>query len=355
MIHGFDVSAYQGTSVPAADFVFVKATEGSGYTSSKFRAQWADAKRKARVRGAYHFARPEESSAAAQADRFLAVVKPDPGDLLCLDLEASDLSQAASNDWAIAFAARLKHKYPDNIRVAYFGRGYASNHTGKNLSQHYHLWWFPQYPSKAPTHTWPKSFTPAVPSKNTTGWEKPHIWQWTDNFGGLDANISPLTIDELAQGGQTGQDMAQVSSLGVDGKQTIAAGETGDVKWTKEYTDKHKLHGDAGTSIVIAEESFWALFDAQFMLSGLGPTESVEVAWTRVKDDGTYLDDAWGPFTFTADAAGIVHGQLGGQFGVDASNRVRLRVYNTSSNTVTVVATADGRAVTMAKATLLRY
>jgi hypothetical protein len=150
-------------------------------------------------------------------------------------------------------------------------------------------------------------------------------------------------------------DMAQVSSLGVDGKQTIAAGKNGDVKFTQEFTDKNGLHGDAGASVVIAKEKLWANMYAQFMLSGLGAGEKLKVAWTRVKDDGTYLDDAAGPFTYTADEKGVIFDQIGGQFGVDATNRVRLRIYNTSGKTVTVVAADADKPMTMAKATLLKY
>src|SRR6266403_2672913 len=103
MLHGFDISGYQGNTAPAADFVFVKATEGSSYTNTKFTAQWASAKSHAKVRGAYHFARPEASSGSSQADRLLAVAKAKPGEMLCLDLEASKLNQSQTNAWAKAF------------------------------------------------------------------------------------------------------------------------------------------------------------------------------------------------------------------------------------------------------------
>ncbi|MCO5971900.1 hypothetical protein NDW01_26195 [Actinoallomurus sp. WRP6H-15] len=55
-----------------------------------------------RHHGAYHFARPEDSSAASQAARFLSVVNPVPGESLWLDLEAGDLDQATTNGWAKA-------------------------------------------------------------------------------------------------------------------------------------------------------------------------------------------------------------------------------------------------------------
>ncbi|MCO5995143.1 GH25 family lysozyme [Actinoallomurus rhizosphaericola] len=102
MLHGFDISAYDSATAPAADFVIVKATEGTSYTNAKFAAQWKSAKGGARHRGAYHFARPEDSSAALQAARFLSVVKPVPGESVWLDLEVGDLDQVRTNAWAKA-------------------------------------------------------------------------------------------------------------------------------------------------------------------------------------------------------------------------------------------------------------
>lgn len=231
MLHGFDISAFQGTTAPAADFVFVKATEGATYSSSKFSAQWASAKTRAKVRGAYHFARPEDSSANAQADRLLARAGAAPGEMLCLDLEASDLSQAKTNAWARAFGDRLRERAPGVTTVLYLGSGYASSGTGKDLSDHYDYWWYPQYPSAyqitednadfetwraanrsslapdrsplaAQTSRWPPAVSPWLPSGITTGWKAPHIWQFTDNFGGLDASVTALTLEQLAGGGR---------------------------------------------------------------------------------------------------------------------------------------------------------
>ena len=228
MIHGFDVSAFQGGTIPSCDFAFIKATEGAGYTSSAFAAQWASAKTHAKVRGAYHFARPEESSGASQADRLINKSGAKPGDMLCLDLEASNLSQAKTNAWAREFGDRLRAKAPGVTTVVYMGSGYASSNTGKGLSSHFDYWWYPQYPSayqvanvsheairaanrsdvnpasraviSGVTHSWATAFSPWLPSGITTGWDKPHIWQFTDNFSGLDASISTITTAQLAGG-----------------------------------------------------------------------------------------------------------------------------------------------------------
>lgn len=210
MLRGIDISAWQGGVDLATvakryglDFVGIKATEGASSSDRYFSQNWAHAKTAGLTRIAYHFARPEESSANNQADRLLSsVADAGPGDLLCLDLEASKLSQNATNAWACLFGDRLRQRAPHVRIVVYLGSGYASNGTGRGLADHFDLWWYPQYPSIASTTSWPSNFTPWLPSVVTTGWAKPHIWQWSDKFAGtFDANISTLTIDQLAGGG----------------------------------------------------------------------------------------------------------------------------------------------------------
>jgi glycoside hydrolase-like protein len=142
-------------------------------------------------------------------------------------------------------------------------------------------------------------------------------------------------------------DMALVCSLGVDGTQVIDAGTNADITFTKEYSDKHGLHGENGVSVAIATAAYWVNADALFELDGLTPGTKIDVAWTRVKDDGTFIDDPW-RLTYTADENGTIRDQIGGQFGVDASNRLRMCVYNTSDQAVTVRSC-------LAKVSLLKY
>ena len=130
-------------------------------------------------------------------------------------------------------------------------------------------------------------------------------------------------------------DMAQVSSLGVDGKQVVPAGKSGDIRFSTEYSDKHSLHGPGDTSVVTANASFWVIANALFELHGLTPGAQVDVAWARVKLDGSWIDDPW-RLTYTADEDGVVRAEIGGQFGIDANSKLRLRVYNTGDEDVTV-------------------
>ncbi|QRW04875.1 lysozyme [Ceratobasidium sp. AG-Ba] len=75
---GIDVSSYQGNVDWAAQksagitFAYIKATEGTGYTSSYFSSQYTGSYNAGIIRGAYHFARPDVSSGATQANYFLA-------------------------------------------------------------------------------------------------------------------------------------------------------------------------------------------------------------------------------------------------------------------------------------------
>ncbi|WP_078911339.1 lysozyme [Streptomyces sp. NRRL WC-3742] len=75
---GLDVSSYQGSvnwgSVAAngARFAYVKATEGTGYTNPSFAQQYNGSYNSGLIRGAYHFALPNSSSGATQANYFVS-------------------------------------------------------------------------------------------------------------------------------------------------------------------------------------------------------------------------------------------------------------------------------------------
>ncbi|ARP69604.1 hydrolase [Streptomyces pluripotens] len=74
---GHDVSSHQKrVDWPAAwskgaRFVYVKATESTGYRNPYFSRQYAGASKAGLFRGAYHFARPDRSSGARQAAYFV--------------------------------------------------------------------------------------------------------------------------------------------------------------------------------------------------------------------------------------------------------------------------------------------
>ena len=125
MIRGIDVSSHQSrvdwarVKADGIGFVYIKATEGTGFVDPRFGAYWAGAKAAGLPRGAYHFARPDTGSggtaatvtkdAQAEADAFLAVAAPKRGDLLpVLDLETDGLSSALMVQWATAWLTRVQ-------------------------------------------------------------------------------------------------------------------------------------------------------------------------------------------------------------------------------------------------------
>jgi GH25 family lysozyme M1 (1,4-beta-N-acetylmuramidase) len=75
--NGIDVSSNQkpitwAKVAPHVDFVYAKATEGTYYTNPEFNNQYEGPYDYGVIRGAYHFAIPNNSSGTAQADYFVA-------------------------------------------------------------------------------------------------------------------------------------------------------------------------------------------------------------------------------------------------------------------------------------------
>jgi GH25 family lysozyme M1 (1,4-beta-N-acetylmuramidase) len=81
-IKGVDVSSYEGTinwaQVKAGGytFAFAKATEGIALTDSYYVGNQVNGNAAGMVMGSYHFARPENNSATAEANYFLSVAGP---------------------------------------------------------------------------------------------------------------------------------------------------------------------------------------------------------------------------------------------------------------------------------------
>jgi GH25 family lysozyme M1 (1,4-beta-N-acetylmuramidase) len=104
IIMGIDVSYAQGAinwaQVKAGGqaFAFIKASESNDITDSWFATNWRGAKAVGLLRGAYHFYR-FEASPQSQADRFLATVGSDRGELpLVVDVEDTNAVKPNLND-----------------------------------------------------------------------------------------------------------------------------------------------------------------------------------------------------------------------------------------------------------------
>lgn len=96
-VYGIDISQYQGDiswidintiydQVPV-DFVFIRATMGETAKDKRFAVNWKAAQSRTKLRGAYHYFRPNENS-IRQARNFISTVELRPGDLPpVLDIE----------------------------------------------------------------------------------------------------------------------------------------------------------------------------------------------------------------------------------------------------------------------------
>jgi len=183
---GIDVSNWQGSinwsKVAGAGykFAFGKATESTTYSDPTYAKNRSGSEGAGLVFGAYHFARPSGTSratvtesATAQADYFVGVAAPQPGELPpVLDLEATGglgpvLLELWTQTWLDEVYARTgvhgfvytspdfwKDKLGDSTAVAAAG---------------YKLW----------VAHWTSASSPQVPAQNwnSAGWT---FWQWTD-------------------------------------------------------------------------------------------------------------------------------------------------------------------------------
>ncbi|MEM7681239.1 MAG: GH25 family lysozyme [Planctomycetota bacterium] len=112
---GIDVSVFQGNinwgavANDGIDFAFMKATEGVGFTDSRFFGNAAGATANNIYMAPYHFATPNFTDAVAEANWFMSVAGDymGPGFLPpVLDLESNPngMSQTQMTDWAFEFS-----------------------------------------------------------------------------------------------------------------------------------------------------------------------------------------------------------------------------------------------------------
>lgn len=182
---GIDVSAYQSAQDWAAlkssglSFAFAKASEGQSTHDPKFSAHIAGIKAAGLVRGAYHFAWPNQS-AAREAANYIAAVKAHagPGFLHWLDLEAySDRRNYRGRTadqiraYAAAWIAAVQHAFPgQRVGIYTSADDIAHGHVPAGVPL-----WYPAYPGQRVD-----TFAEAeAASRPTPSGRKPLIWQFT--------------------------------------------------------------------------------------------------------------------------------------------------------------------------------
>lgn len=130
MIKGQDWSRYQSQhpDLTGLDFAFVKITEGLNYVNDYWVAQRDWAKSHGLVWGAYHYPHMANDP-VAEADKFLAQVKWQPGDIIVLDWEGYDdankgVSTSRQLAYRDAWLKYVKSKMPDHKVGMYCNKAY---------------------------------------------------------------------------------------------------------------------------------------------------------------------------------------------------------------------------------------
>ncbi|MFD2468331.1 lysozyme [Amycolatopsis silviterrae] len=180
---GHDVSGHQGpVDWPAAartgaKFVYVKATEGTGFVSGQFAQQYNGSYQAGIVRGAYHFARPDVSDGAAQGRYFLshgggwsADGKTLPG---ALDMEYNPYGETCYGKdangmvaWIRAFSDTYRAR-TGRLPTIYTSTSWWKRCTGNNPSFGGNPLWIARY----------NSFIGELPA----GWGQHAIWQFSNS------------------------------------------------------------------------------------------------------------------------------------------------------------------------------
>ena len=139
-----------------------KASEGQSFHDATFKANWSALGSAGVVRGAYHFARPDASSGASQANMFLSCLSDvNPRDLLVLDIEEGSGNLSG---WALEFLQTIERTTGALPWVYSYGPFLRQSVTDPGLAR-YPLW-LAAYQSRPP-----------APPKPWGNWR---LWQHTD-------------------------------------------------------------------------------------------------------------------------------------------------------------------------------
>lgn len=200
---GVDVSGHQGAvdwagaRAGGAQFAYVKATEGNAVQSDQFSPQYRGAKATGLAHGAYHFALPDRSTGAAQAEYFLAHgghwapgKHALPG---ALDIERNPygdpcygMNPQAMSAWIADFSNTYAHR-TGRFPIIYTTTSWWNQCTGAN----------PEFARQNPL--WIARYGPDT-GPLPAGWTTHTLWQFADQ-GPLpgDQNSFNGPVEELAK------------------------------------------------------------------------------------------------------------------------------------------------------------
>ncbi|PXY35229.1 hypothetical protein DI005_31670 [Prauserella sp. PE36] len=181
---GHDVSGWQGdvdwpaATKAGAKFVYVKATEGTGFTSDHFKQQYNGSYAAGMIRGAYHFARPDISTGAKQAHYFVdhgggwtRDGRTLPG---ALDMEYNPYGEACYNRSPKVIVAWIRD----------FSNAYKAR-TGRTPVIYTSTSWWKKCTGNSPAFgrtnpLWLARYAPQI-GELPAGWDFQSIWQFSDS------------------------------------------------------------------------------------------------------------------------------------------------------------------------------
>jgi GH25 family lysozyme M1 (1,4-beta-N-acetylmuramidase) len=320
---GLDVSGYQGnvdwTTVKnnGAAWAYAKATEGTTYTNPNYSQQYTGSRNAGLIRGAYHFALPNNSSGVAQADYFTShgggwsadgwTLPP------ALDIEYNPygatcygLSQSAMVSWIRDFSNEVHAKtsrYPAIYTTTDWWTTCTGNNSGFGATNPL---WIARYSSSVGT----------LPA----GWSAQTFWQYAssgtfpgdqDTFNGSYAGLQavasgngtpppppPPSTWPVLQQGSSGESVKTVqyllnahgSSLTVDGSFGPATNTA-----VRNFQAAHGLTVDG-----IVGSATWQAVVVTVQQGASGPAVSAVQSQLNAHGSSLAVDGSFGPGTNTA-------------------------------------------------------
>lgn len=193
-LYGYDISKWQsvGTGDSAKDFIICKATEGTGYVDTSCDKHYQRAKKKGKLLGVYHFARPDlnkgVAGAKAEAAYFVNNCKGYIGEaILVLDWEQPGTT--GQTDWAKAWLEEV-YRLTTVRPLIYMSASVVNGNNWSSISSNYGLW-IAGYPNTYNVKNPPTPTTGAMPYK-IGAWKFWAIWQYSSGAGTLDYNIANM-------------------------------------------------------------------------------------------------------------------------------------------------------------------
>jgi len=351
-VPGLDVSGWQvltrsdwsTIAANGAKFAYVKATESTDYRSSQFSEQYTDSYAAGLIRGAYHFATPNTSSGATQANYFVnngGGWAPDGRTLPpLLDIEYNPYGDTCYGMTASAMVSWIRD-FSNTVfaRVGRYPAIYSTTDwwtrcTGNNAGFGNHPLFIARYPSSL------SSGAGTLPA----GWANYTMWQYADSgvfpgdqdtfngsvadllaFASNGPNVQPLTSPIIGTGDFNG-----------DGKPDFIARRSDGTLWFYAGTGSATSYNNPGYLPAVQIGTGWGVYNA---LAGVGDIsgDGIPDLVARRPDGTVYV------YTGTGKAG------IGGNEGYTAAQQVASGWQNYTDITAVGDFSGDGKADLLAR------